>query len=229
MDKNYKNIISVRGTIVSIHTDMRKTTMRIATDGGSGKGLDSEDKSYYPEIVFYTTNIGERFSVRRDHVEIKAHIHTWYNRNEKKNVTEYVGDSIVRTSRFLADYFSNIDEEGANPDDENIVILSGKVSRIDKRDSGGNLVVLSISIPDKEKRKTIDILFDLLSASGAATLTEVRKGKLKVAISALPQMLELPKETRDIIIEFLILVEQLSLRLSVESRLNKALRTEEGS
>ena len=85
------------------------------------------------------------------------------------------------------------------------------------------------SIPDKEKRKTIDILFDLLSASGAATLTEVRKGKLKVAISALPQMLELPKETRDIIIEFLILVEQLSLRLSVESRLNKALRTEEGS
>lgn len=156
MDKNYKNIISVRGTIVSIHTDMRKTTMRIATDGGSGKGLDSEDKSYYPEIVFYTTNIGERFSVRRDHVEIKAHIHTWYNRNEKKNVTEYVGDSIVRTSRFLADYFSNIDEEGANPDDENIVILSGKVSRIDKRDSGGNLVVLSISIPDKENESHVD-------------------------------------------------------------------------
>ena len=79
-------------------------------------------------------------------------------------------------------------------------------------------------IPAKEKRKTIDILFSLLAASGATTLSEVQKGKLKVAISALPQMLELPKETRDVIIEFLVLIEQLSVRLGMESRLHRTLR-----
>lgn len=80
-------------------------------------------------------------------------------------------------------------------------------------------------IPVKERKKTVDTLFGLLSASGATTLTEVRKGRLKVAILALPQMMELPKDIRDNILEFLILIEQTSIRLSMESRLNKTLKT----
>ncbi|MBR2561801.1 MAG: hypothetical protein IKE31_06605, partial [Eubacterium sp.] len=69
-------------------------------------------------------------------------------------------------------------------------------------------------------------LFELLRASGATTLTEVRKGKLKVAFMALPQIVELPKEIRDSILEFLVLVEQISLRLSVESRWNKTMHAD---
>ena len=83
------------------------------------------------------------------------------------------------------------------------------------------------SIPKEEKKETINTLFKLLSASGATTLSEVRKGKLKVAISALPEMLELPKDIRDTILEFLILIEQLSIRLSMESHLNKSRRNPE--
>ncbi len=81
------------------------------------------------------------------------------------------------------------------------------------------------SIPDKEKRKTIDTLFELLAASGATTLTEIRKGKLKVAAAALPQMAQLPKDIRDNILDFLILVEQLSIRLGMESRISKTLKS----
>ena len=83
------------------------------------------------------------------------------------------------------------------------------------------------SIPKEEKKETINTLFKLLSASGATTLSEVRKGKLKVAISALPEMLELPKDIRDTILEFLILIEQLSIRLSMESHLNKTRKNPE--
>ena len=81
------------------------------------------------------------------------------------------------------------------------------------------------TIPNREKKKTIDTLFDLLAASGAATLTEVRKGKLKVAVSALPQMAQLPKDIRDNILDFVILAEQLSLRLAMESRISKTLQS----
>ena len=81
-------------------------------------------------------------------------------------------------------------------------------------------------IPPKQRKKTVDALFELLRASGATTLTEVRKGKLKVAFMALPQIVELPKEIRDSILEFLVLVEQISLRLSVESRWNKTMHAD---
>ena len=76
-------------------------------------------------------------------------------------------------------------------------------------------------IPAEEKKKVVDTLFDLLAASGATTLSDVKKGKLKVAIAALPQMMDLPKVIRNHILEFFVLLEQTSLFLSVESRLNR--------
>ena len=76
-------------------------------------------------------------------------------------------------------------------------------------------------IPAEEKKKVVDTLFDLLAASGATTLSDVKKGKLKFAIAALPQMMDLPKVIRNHILEFFVLLEQTSLFLSVESRLNR--------
>ncbi len=81
------------------------------------------------------------------------------------------------------------------------------------------------NIPDTEKKETIDTLFDLLASSGATTLTEVRKGKLKVAAAALPQMAQLSKDIRDNMLDFLMLVEQLSIRLAMESRISKTLKS----
>lgn len=78
-------------------------------------------------------------------------------------------------------------------------------------------------IPPAKRQRVVDFLFELLSASGATTLSEVRKGKLKVAIAALPQMMDLPKDVRDRILEFFFLLEQTSLRLSVEGRLKKTI------
>ncbi len=75
----------------------------------------------------------------------------------------------------------------------------------------------------EERRQFVDCLFDILYASGATTLSEVRRDKLKALTASLPHVREIPKESREQIIEFLILLRQIIRRLSIESKLDRVI------
>jgi hypothetical protein len=73
----------------------------------------------------------------------------------------------------------------------------------------------------EERRQFVDCLFDVLYASGATTLSEVRRDKLKALTASLPRVKEIPKDNRERIIEFLVLLRQIIRRLSIESKLDR--------
>ena len=71
------------------------------------------------------------------------------------------------------------------------------------------------------RRQFVDCLFDVLYASGVTTLSEVRRDKLKALTASLPHVKEIPKDSRERIIEFLVLLRQIIRRLSIESKLDR--------
>ena len=73
----------------------------------------------------------------------------------------------------------------------------------------------------EERRQFVDCLFDVLYASGVTTLSEVRRDKLKALTASLPHVKEIPKDSRERIIEFLVLLRQIIRRLSIESKLDR--------
>lgn len=79
-------------------------------------------------------------------------------------------------------------------------------------------------IPQEERKEFVDALFDVLNASGAHTLSEVRKDRVKTITSSFSSMKELPKETRDRILEFIMLLNLISRRLNDENRMNQTER-----
>ena len=72
-----------------------------------------------------------------------------------------------------------------------------------------------------ERRQFVDCIFDVLYASGANTLSEIRRDGLRALAVSLPRVKEISKENRDRIIEFLLLLQQIVLRLDIESKLEK--------
>ena len=76
-------------------------------------------------------------------------------------------------------------------------------------------------IPQEERKEFVDALFDVLNASGAHTLSEVRKDRVKTFSAFFSSMKELPKETRDRILEFIMLLNLISRRLNDENRINQ--------
>lgn len=73
----------------------------------------------------------------------------------------------------------------------------------------------------EERKQVVDCLFDVLYASGATKLSEIRKDRLRTMIASISHMKEVPKESRERIIEFLILLTQSTHRLNIESKLAK--------
>ena len=63
----------------------------------------------------------------------------------------------------------------------------------------------------------------MLYSTGAHTLSEIRKDRMKAAAASLPALKEMPKENRDRILEFIMLLNLISKRLNDES---KAVRAE---
>ena len=78
-------------------------------------------------------------------------------------------------------------------------------------------------IPQEEREEFVDSLFSVLYSTGAHTLSEIRKDRMKAAAASIPALKELPKENRDRILEFVMLLNLISKRLNDES---KAVRTE---
>ena len=78
-------------------------------------------------------------------------------------------------------------------------------------------------IPQEEREEFVDSLFSVLYSTGVHTLSEIRKDRMKAAAASIPALKELPKENRDRILEFVMLLNLISKRLNDES---KAVRTE---
>ena len=70
-----------------------------------------------------------------------------------------------------------------------------------------------------ERRQAVECLFDVLYASGATTLSEIRRDRLKTMTGSISRMKELPRESRERIIEFLVLLKHSTNRLNLESRM----------
>jgi len=77
------------------------------------------------------------------------------------------------------------------------------------------------ALSQDERERFVDCFFDVLYASGATTLSEVRKDKLKALMTSLPHAREIPKDVREKIIEFLLMLRQIIRRLDIESKLEK--------
>lgn len=73
-------------------------------------------------------------------------------------------------------------------------------------------------IPLNERKEFVDALFDVLHSTGANTVSEIKRDRAKTAAASIPAMKELPKETRDRILEFLMLLNMISRRLNDESK-----------
>ena len=73
----------------------------------------------------------------------------------------------------------------------------------------------------EERRQAVECLFDVLYASGATTLSEIRRDRLRTMTGSISRMKELPKESRERIIEFLVLLKHSTNRLNLESRMAK--------
>ena len=71
----------------------------------------------------------------------------------------------------------------------------------------------------EERRQAVECLFDVLYASGATTLSEIRRDRLRTMTGSISRMKELPKESRERIIEFLVLLKHSTNRLNLESRM----------
>ena len=80
---------------------------------------------------------------------------------------------------------------------------------------------MDAKIPQEERKEFVDALFDVLNASGAHTLSEVRKDRVKTISASFSSMKELPKETRNRILEFIMLLNLISRRLNDENRINQ--------
>jgi hypothetical protein len=73
-------------------------------------------------------------------------------------------------------------------------------------------------IPLEERRKFVDSLFDVLQSTGAHTVSEIKKDRAKTAAASIPAMKELPKDTRERILEFLMLLNTISRKFNDESK-----------
>ncbi len=161
MDREYRNSVLLRGTVMSVGTDIRRTTVRIAASIGNERFIGNWNRpnpSFYPEIVFYTQNIGEILVPSQDHVEISGHVNTWFDRRTNRMVQEIVGDNIKKTDRILSYYVGSVAGEADRynrPNDENVVILSGPIHKIDIRNDG--FAILSIMLRDKKNPDNTDI------------------------------------------------------------------------
>ena len=180
MDKEYKNNVRIRRTVMSVMAERGKTTVRLATSIGNerfvGRNKDVEVTSFYPEVVFYTSNIGEKLEAGRAHVDIIAHVHTWYNNTTERNVREIVGDNITKSERLLAEYSSDISGEANSfnrPDDENIVTLDGVVHKIDIRSD--NFGLLTIAVKDKRNPEHTDMCY--VTCRGSFFVSKLKKAK----------------------------------------------------
>ena len=154
---DYVNRIELQGTVISVRSDIRRTVVQLALSTGTERmfaGRDNTTVSYYPEIIFYTPNLGKRLITGKSHVEIVAHAHTYYNNVTKRNVNEIVGDSIKDTERFLARYINDIPEHGGRENDRNEALFVGPVYRIRKRSEG--VVYLTLAIPDRNRKDNIN-------------------------------------------------------------------------
>lgn len=73
-------------------------------------------------------------------------------------------------------------------------------------------------VPLEERRKFVDSLFDVLQSTGAHTVSEIKKDRAKTAAASIPAMKELPKDTRERILEFLMLLNTISRKFNDESK-----------
>ena len=73
-------------------------------------------------------------------------------------------------------------------------------------------------IPLEERREFVDSLFDVLQSTGAHTVSEIKKDRAKTAAASIPAMKELPKDTRERILEFLMLLNTISRKFNDESK-----------
>ena len=142
----YVNKFIARGTIVGIRATLRETSVILATDGGSRRGRKDES-SDYPNIMFYDSSL--LGAVRAgDRITIQGHIQTTRYKNEDGK-TKYrlllVGDRVVKTKRLLANYVELNDEyNGGAPDDQNLVILAGRLYSKIKSSPSSTSIVLQI-------------------------------------------------------------------------------------
>ena len=73
---------------------------------------------------------------------------------------------------------------------------------------------MTLSGPQREA--FVDALFNVLTASGAATLTDLKVEKLKAAGAMIKAMKDLDKETRDRLLSFFSLMFKSNMRLVLE-------------
>lgn len=149
------NRVTLMGTLVE--KTMQETasgsvaTIRIATDGGStrrrqryvrdpanGRGrmmIDVDTMTEYPTLRI-RGNVGRVMGIpRKAHVTIKGHVTTAYDREYRRMISYIDVDEISESRSMLRRWFSGIDEarlkdSGTVPDDQNLVLLSGKVQSI---------------------------------------------------------------------------------------------------
>ena len=80
------------------------------------------------------------------------------------------------------------------------------------------------TIPMEERAAFVHTLFDVLSASGAHTVTEIRKEKLKVMTGSILAMKNLPREMRDRIVQFMVVFSRVTGKINRESARHRAAR-----
>lgn len=74
-----------------------------------------------------------------------------------------------------------------------------------------------LEMPMAERRQFVDELFDLMYASGATSLSDIRKDRFRTVAASLPMMKDMSKESLSRIFQFLILFRQITHRLNIES------------
>lgn len=78
--------------------------------------------------------------------------------------------------------------------------------------------------PQEERLAFVNALFDVLSATGTQKLSEIRRDRIKSMIVSLPYYRELPKDTREQILRFFVLLNSVTLRLNNETAIEKTSR-----
>lgn len=154
------NRVTLKGTLVrktvQETANRSEATICIATDGGStrrrqryvrtpenGRGrmmISVDEMTEYPTLRVRNTEgaamINKVMNIpNRSHVTIKGHVSTSYDRDYGRMITYIDIDNIEVSGSMLTRWFSGLDEKrlkenGAAPDDQNLVLLSGKVQSV---------------------------------------------------------------------------------------------------
>ena len=75
------------------------------------------------------------------------------------------------------------------------------------------------SLGDGERRQFVDTLFDVLTASGATTLDQLRGDGVRATLAAITKLIGTPKDTRDRIAQFVTLLGSTAYRLTQQDAL----------